>query len=191
MDKEQALKLVKPHLSQKRYQHTKRVLTTALELAQRYDVDEEETMLASVFHDYAKYRPLDEMSHIIKQNELPIDLLSFHHELWHGPVASILVETEIGITNQRVKDAIYWHTTGRGNMSELEKVVYLADYIEPGRSFPGLSLIQKKAKEDLDEACFMAVRNTIQFLLERERLIYPETINMYNHLKRILEESNL
>ena len=191
MDKEQALKLVKPHLSQKRYQHTKRVLTTALELAQRYDVDEEETMLASAFHDYAKYRPLDEMSHIIKQNELPIDLLSFHHELWHGPVASILVETEIGITNQRVKDAIYWHTTGRGNMSELEKVVYLADYIEPGRSFPGLSLIQKKAKEDLDEACFMAVRNTIQFLLERERLIYPETINMYNHLKRILEESNL
>ncbi|NMA89987.1 MAG: HD domain-containing protein [Amphibacillus sp.] len=191
MDKEQALKLVKPHLSQKRYQHTKRVLTTALELAQRYDVDEEETMLASVFHDYAKYRPLDEMSHIIKQKELPIDLLSFHHELWHGPVASILVETEIGITNQRVKDAIYWHTTGRGNMSELEKVVYLADYIEPGRSFPGLSLIQKKAKEDLDEACFMAVRNTIQFLLERERLIYPETINMYNHLKRILEESNL
>ncbi|BAM47217.1 bis(5'-nucleosyl)-tetraphosphatase (symmetrical) YqeK [Amphibacillus xylanus] len=191
MDKEQALKLVKPHLSQKRYQHTKRVLTTALELAQRYDVDEEETMLAAVFHDYAKYRPLDEMSHIIKQNELPIDLLSFHHELWHGPVASILVETEIGITNQQVKDAIYWHTTGRGNMSELEKVVYLADYIEPGRSFPGLSLIQKKAKEDLDEACFMAVRNTIQFLLERERLIYPETINMYNHLKRILEESNL
>lgn len=191
MDKEQALKLVKPHLSQKRYQHTKRVLTTALELAQRYDVDEEETMLAAVFHDYAKYRPLDEMSHIIKQKELPIDLLSFHHELWHGPVASILVETEIGITNQRVKDAIYWHTTGRGNMSELEKVVYLADYIEPGRSFPGLSLIQKKAKEDLDEACFMAVRNTIQFLLERERLIYPETINMYNHLKRILEESNL
>lgn len=191
MDKEQALKLVKPHLSQKRYQHTKRVLTTALELAQRYDVDEEETMLAAVFHDYAKYRPLDEMSHIIKQNELPIDLLSFHHELWHGPVASILVETEIGITNQQVKDAIYWHTTGRGNMSELEKVVYLADYIEPGRSFPGLSLIQQKAKEDLDEACFMAVRNTIQFLLERERLIYPETINMYNHLKRILEESNL
>lgn len=191
MDKEQALKLVKPHLSQKRYQHTKRVLTTALELAQRYDVDEEETMLAAVFHDYAKYRPLDEMSHIIKQNDLPLDLLSFHHELWHGPVASILVETEIGITNQQVKDAIYWHTTGRGNMSELEKVVYLADYIEPGRSFPGLSLIQKKAKEDLDEACFMAVRNTIQFLLERERLIYPETINMYNHLKRILEESNL
>lgn len=191
MDKEQALKLVKPHLSQKRYQHTKRVLTTALELAQRYDVDEEETMLAAVFHDYAKYRPLDEMSHIIKQNDLPLDLLSFHHELWHGPVASILVETEIGITNQQVKDAIYWHTTGRGNMSELEKVVYLADYIEPGRSFPGLSLIQQKAKEDLDEACFMAVRNTIQFLLERERLIYPETINMYNHLKRILEESNL
>lgn len=190
MDQEHALKLVKPHLNQTRYEHTKRVLKTALILADIYRVDREDTMLAAIFHDYAKYRPLDEMIKIIKNHGLRADLLSFHHELWHGPVASILVETELGIEKQSIKDAIYWHTTGHGQMTDLEKIIYLADYIEPGRNFPGLNLIQKKAGEDLNEACFMAVRNSMRFLVERERLVYPETLNMYNQLKRKLEETN-
>ncbi len=190
MDQEHALKLVKPHLNQTRYEHTKRVLKTALILADIYRVDREDTMLAAIFHDYAKYRPLDEMIAIIKNHGLRADLLSFHHELWHGPVASILVETELGIEKQSIKDAIYWHTTGHGQMTDLEKIIYLADYIEPGRNFPGLNLIQKKAGEDLNEACFMAVRNSMRFLVERERLVYPETLNMYNQLKRKLEETN-
>ena len=190
MDQEKALKLVKPHLNQTRYEHTKRVLKTALILADMYRVDREDTMLAAIFHDYAKYRPLDEMITIIKDQNLSTDLLSFHHELWHGPVGSILVEKELGIEKQSIKDAIYWHTTGHGQMTDLEKIIYLADYIEPGRNFPGLNLIQKKAGENLNEACFMAVRNSMRFLVERERLIYPETLHMYNQLKRKLEESN-
>ncbi|HHU20088.1 MAG TPA: HD domain-containing protein [Bacilli bacterium] len=190
MDKEQALKLLKPHLNQTRYDHTKRVLQTALTLANIYQVDRNDTMLAAIFHDYAKYRPLDEMIEIIKTNYLPVDLLSFHHELWHGPVGSILVDKELGIEKQSIKDAIYWHTTGHGQMNNLEKIIYLADYIEPGRHFSGLDLIRKKAVENLNEACFMAVRNSMKFLVERERLIYPETLNMYNQLKRKLEESN-
>lgn len=190
MDKDQALKLVKPHLIQTRYEHTERVMQTALTLAEIYQINQKEAMLAAVFHDYAKYRPLEEMIQIIKDYQLPDDLLSFHHELWHGPVASILVETELKIENQAIKDAIYWHTTGHGQMSGLEKIIYLADYIEPGRDFPGLDAIRKTAIENLDEACFMAVRQSMNFLLSRERLIYPETLNMYNQLKRKLEESN-
>lgn len=190
MDKNQALKLVKPHLNQTRYDHTKRVMETALTLADIYSVDREDTMLAAIFHDYAKYRSLDEMIDVIKSNDLPTDLLSFHHELWHGPVASILVEKELGIDKQAIKDAIYWHTTGHANMTDLEKIIYLADYIEPGRKIKGLDLIRKKAIEHLDEACFMAVRNGMRFLINRERLIYPETLSMYNHLKRQMEESN-
>ncbi|WP_440895908.1 bis(5'-nucleosyl)-tetraphosphatase (symmetrical) YqeK [Amphibacillus sp. Q70] len=190
MDKDQALKLVKPHLIQTRYEHTERVMQTALTLAEIYQIDQEEAMLAAVFHDYAKYRPLEEMIQIIKDYQLPDDLLSFHHELWHGPVASILVETELNIGNQAIKEAIYWHTTGHGQMSPLEKIIYLADYIEPGRDFPGLDMIRKTAIENLDEACFMAVRQSMNYLLSHERLIYPETLNMYNQLKRKLEESN-
>lgn len=190
MDKDQVLKLVKPHLNETRYDHTERVMETAITLADVFQVNQEEAMLAAVFHDYAKYRPLKEMVQIIKDFQLPEDLLSFHHELWHGPVASILVETELGIDNQAIKDAIYWHTTGHGQMTNLEKIIYLADYIEPGRHFPGLDIIRKVATKNLDEACFMAVRNSMTFLLSRERLIYPETLNMYNQLKRNLEELN-
>lgn len=190
MDKNEALKIVRPHLNQTRYDHTKRVLKTALTLADIFDINRKETMLAAIFHDYAKYRPLDEMIEVIKTNHLSLDLLSFHHELWHGPVASILVEKELGIENPAIKDAIYWHTTGHASMTDLEKVIYLADYIEPARKFTGIEMIRKTAVEDLGEACFMAVRNSMRFLIERERLIYPETLNMYNDLKRQLEESN-
>jgi len=190
MDKNQALKLVRPHLNQTRYEHTERVMQTALQLAKIYHVDQHEVMIAAIFHDYAKYRPLEEMAQIIKDHGLPSDLLDFHHELWHGPVGSILVETELGIDNQAIKEAIFWHTTGHSQMTKLEKIIYLADYIEPGRSFPGINLIRKKAQESLDEACFMAVKNSISFLLSRERLIYPATLNMYNHLKRKMEELN-
>lgn len=190
MDKIDALQTVKPHLTASRFAHTERVTETALVLAERFDVDKEETMLAAVFHDYAKYRDLDEMAQIIRKHQLPNDLLSYHHELWHGPVASILVETELNIYNPAVKDAIYWHTTGHALMTKLEKIIYLADYIEPGRNFAGLDVVRKQAASNLNEACFMAVRNGMKFLLENERLIYPETLNMYNDLKRKLEESN-
>lgn len=190
MDKSEALLLVKPHLKTSRYHHTKRVLETALNLAAIYDIDQTDTMLAAIFHDYAKYRSIDEMKEIIITYQLPNDLLSFHHELWHGPVGSILVDKELGVDRQEVKDAIYWHTTGHAQMTDLEKIIYLADYIEPARKFKGIEAIRKKARENLDEACFMAVRNGMHFLIERKRLIYPETLNMYNDLKRKMEESN-
>ncbi|MBM7541698.1 bis(5'-nucleosyl)-tetraphosphatase (symmetrical) YqeK [Amphibacillus cookii] len=190
MDKSSALKAVKPHLTASRFAHTERVTETALILADRFEVDKGETVLAAIFHDYAKYRDLDEMAQIIRKHQLPNDLLSYHHELWHGPVASILVETELNINNPAVKEAIYWHTTGHASMTKLEKIIYLADYIEPGRDFEGLDAVRKQAESNLNEACFMAVRNGMRFLLENERLIYPETLNMYNDLKRKLEESN-
>lgn len=189
MDKNKVLELVKPKLTAARFAHTERVVETALELARLYDVNQEDTILAAALHDYAKYRDVNEMANIIKEHQLPLDLLSYHHELWHGPVASILIETELSIANEAVQSAIFWHTTGSEGMTELEKVIYLADYIEPGRDFAGIETVRKKAYEHLNEACFLAVRNTIQFLAGREYLIYPETLKMYNDLKRKLEET--
>ncbi|SEO32887.1 putative HD superfamily hydrolase of NAD metabolism [Amphibacillus marinus] len=189
MNKASALARVKPQLNASRYAHTERVTDVAIALADRFDVDQEQAMLAAVFHDYAKYRDLTEMEEIIRTFRLPIDLLSYHHELWHGPVASVLLENELGIVDEAIKNAVFWHTTGHAHMSMLEKVIYLADYIEPGRNFTGIDHVRKKAETSLNEACFMAVRNSIKFLIEHERLIYPETLNMYNDLKRKLEET--
>ncbi|RKQ37850.1 bis(5'-nucleosyl)-tetraphosphatase (symmetrical) YqeK [Oceanobacillus halophilus] len=177
-----AIEVVKPHLTQKRFEHTLRVRDTAVKLAEKYGESKLKAELAAVFHDYCKYRSLDEMERIIKMDPLPKDLLKFHHELWHGPVASILIEKEYGIKDNDVQRAIYYHTTGRANMSKLEMIIFLADYIEPGREFPGLQEVREVAETNLVHACWMTSKNMISFLMSKNAIIYPDTFYAYNDL---------
>lgn len=186
MERSKGLALVQPHLTKERYEHTIRVTDTALQLAEHYHESKKAVMLAAIFHDYAKYRDLDEMRHIIKTTDLPKELLTYHHELWHGPVGARLVQKEVGIQDEAILSAIEWHTTGKAKMSLMDKIIYLADYIEPGRDFPGLDRVRHEANNNIDLACFLAVKNTINYLLTHNRSIYPETLNMYNDLNRKL-----
>lgn len=182
MEREQALKIVKAQLTEHRYQHTLGVMETAIDLAIRYGVDEKKAEIAAIFHDYAKFRPKDEMKEIIVTQKMPNDLLEYNTELWHAPVGAYLAEVEAGITDQEVLDAIRFHTSGRRGMTKLEKVIYLADYIEPGRHFPGVEEVRDMAKINLDAALIKSVQNTILFLMKKNQAIYPETFHTYNDL---------
>lgn len=184
MNRQSALELLKPHLTQSRYDHTVRVTDVAIKLAEHYQVDSSKVELAAIFHDYAKYRDLEEMEQIILQSNLPRDLLHFHTELWHGPVGAILVKQEIGITDLDILSGIHWHTTGKAHMSTFEKIIFIADYIEPGREFPGIHEVRQQAEQDLNKACFLALQNTITFLVKKQQLIYPDTFHAYNYFKR-------
>ncbi|SET62003.1 putative HD superfamily hydrolase of NAD metabolism [Oceanobacillus limi] len=190
MNRQEVIEIIEPHLTKERFEHTLRVAETAVGLAKMYGESKEKAELASLFHDYAKYRPLDEMERIIKTNYLPKDLLQYHHELWHGPVGSILIEQEYGIVDEEVKSAIYYHTTGRSNMTKLDMIVFVADYIEPGRSFPGLEEVREKAQEDLVQTAWMVSRNTISFLMSKHSRIYPDTFHAYNDLTKQLNGGN-
>lgn len=176
----EAINYVKPHLTVERFDHTVRVAETAVKLAELYDQPSDKVEIAAVFHDYAKYRPIDEMKRWIINSTLPKDLLKYHHELWHGPVASLLLDREYGIDDLEIRNAIQYHTTGRTNMSKIEMIVFLADYIEPGRSFSGLDEVREAAKHDLIQACWMVSRNTIYFLMQKNVTIYPDTFHAYN-----------
>jgi predicted HD superfamily hydrolase involved in NAD metabolism len=182
MEREQALKMVKIQLTEHRYQHTLGVMETAISLARKYGVDEKKAELAAIFHDYAKFRPKDEMKEIIVSQEMPKDLLEYNSELWHAPVGAYLAEAEAEISDKEVLDAIRFHTSGRRGMTKLEKVIYLADYIEPGRHFPGVEEVRDLAKINLDDALIKSVQNTIMFLLKKNQAIYPETFHTYNDL---------
>ncbi|MCP6368247.1 bis(5'-nucleosyl)-tetraphosphatase (symmetrical) YqeK, partial [Klebsiella pneumoniae] len=81
-------------------------------------------------------------------------------ELWHAPVGAFLVRNEVGITDKEVLDAIAYHTSGRPGMTLLEKIVYVADYIEPGRRFPGVDEVRELAKKDLNAALIQSLKNT-------------------------------
>ena len=182
MDRETALKIVKEHLTEHRYQHTIGVMETAILLARKYGADEKKAELAAIFHDYAKFRPKDEMQQIIVEQKLEPELLNFNSELWHAPVGAFLVEKEAGITDKEILNAIRYHTSGRSGMTLLEKVIYLADYIEPGRHFPGVDEVRAMAKVDFELALTQAVKNTILFLMKKSQPVYPDTFYTYNDL---------
>ncbi len=182
MDREKALEIVKAQLTEHRYIHTLGVMETAIELADRYGASKEKAELAAIFHDYAKFRSKDEMREIVMQQGMPESLLHYGTELLHAPVGAYLVKEEAGIEDLEVLEAIAYHTTGRAAMGTLEKIIFLADYIEPGRNFPGVDEVRKQAKENLNLACIQALKNTVGFLMKQNQLIYPETIYTYNSL---------
>jgi predicted HD superfamily hydrolase involved in NAD metabolism len=182
MNREKALRLVREQLTEHRYIHTIGVMDTSIELAKKYGVDENKAELAAIFHDYAKFRDKEEMRNIILEQNMPQDLLAHHDELWHAPVGAYLVEKEVGIKDKDVLEAIKCHTSGKINMTSLDKVLYVADYIEPGRDFPGVEEVRESAKASLDIAMIQAMKNTISYLLKRNQPIYPDTFHAYNDM---------
>jgi len=182
MERMKALEIVKEQLTDHRYQHTIGVLETALQLASKYGADEKKTELAAIFHDYAKFRSKEEMKQIIIQEKMPEELLDYNSELWHAPVGAFLVEKEVGITDSDVIEAIRYHTSGRPEMTVLEKIIYVADYIEPGRVFPGVDEVRELANQDLDQALLQSIQNSIVFLVKQKRAVFPLTLQTYNNL---------
>lgn len=187
MNIDAAIAYVKPQLKTKRFDHTLRVAEVAVELANKYQVSQKDAELAALFHDYAKNRSHAELRRSIIRSRLPKDVLKYHYELWHGPAGSILVEQECGIKDSSILQAIRFHTTGRANMSELEKIIFVADYIEPFRNFPGVEEVRQMAREDLLTAAWLVSRNTIQYLISNKAQIYPDTFYAYNDLTNKLE----
>lgn len=182
MEREQALRIVSEQITEHRYVHTLGVMETAIHLAQRYGEDSKKTEVAAIFHDYAKFRSKDEMRKIIVDQRMPSQLLEHNSELWHAPVGAYLVESEVGITDNDVLNAIRYHTSGRPNMTLLEKIIYVADYIEPGRQFPGVEEVRGIASINLDQALIKSIKNTMVFLLKKDQAIYPDTLQTYNSL---------
>jgi predicted HD superfamily hydrolase involved in NAD metabolism len=182
MDREQALEIVKPQLTEHRYVHTIGVMETAIMLAEKYGADRKKAELAAIFHDYAKFRPKEEMRQIIVDQKMPNILLEFNSELWHAPVGAFLAEKEAGIKDGEILDAIRFHTSGRVGMTLLDKIIYLADYIEPGRHFPGVDEVRDLAEKDLDIALIQSMKNTILFLIKKNQQVFPDTFNAYNSI---------
>lgn len=194
MDLDVLLQATKNELPLSRWEHTLRVKETAEKLAMREGVDLHKTRVAAILHDYCKFWPDDQLIHWIKTRSLPEDLLTYHKELWHAFVGAEAAASLFGIEDEDILNAIRYHTTAREHMSKLEKIIWLADYIEPGRKFPGVDEVRTLAEANLDQAILKALNNTIIFLIERGQKIYPLTVSARNHFleqvqKQLREES--
>ncbi|WP_141499794.1 bis(5'-nucleosyl)-tetraphosphatase (symmetrical) YqeK [Paenibacillus luteus] len=182
MNRDEMIAKVKAEMPERRWLHTQGVMETAVILAKRYDEDPVRAELAAILHDVAKYWPTEKMAQIIRERALPSELLLYDKELWHAPVGAWVAEHEYGVSDQEVLDAIRYHTSGRRGMSKLEKIVCLADYMEPGRDFPGVSLIRELSEQDLNQALVAGFNSTISFLLEKKKRIFPLTVEARNGL---------
>ena len=153
-------------LDPKRYEHTLGVAYTASCLAMCHGADPVKAKVAGLLHDSAKCMTNEKMIAICEKNHLPISQVEWENPfLLHAKVGSYLAKSEYHITDQDILNAILYHTTGRPGMSLLEKIVYMADYIEPSRKqAPHLSDIRKLAFHDLDEALFLILKDTLEYL---------------------------
>ncbi|MGX7419495.1 bis(5'-nucleosyl)-tetraphosphatase (symmetrical) YqeK [Carnobacterium gallinarum] len=167
-------------MSERRFKHVLGVEEMAIALAGRYGGDSEAASIAALTHDYAKERDKDEMREIIRKEQFDLELLEYGSEIWHGPVGAYLVEKELGIEDEDILNAIRHHTVGASEMSLLEKIIYVADFVEPGRDFPGVAEARKLAITDLDAAVAYETKHTLSYLIEQNNKIYPLTIATYN-----------
>jgi len=182
MDREQLIETVRTQMPEKRWQHTLGVMETAVVLARRFGADPLKADLAAIVHDYCKYWPIKEQERIVRENGLPQDLLDYGPELLHSHAGAFIAKTQLGIDDEEVLDAIRYHTSGRERMTLLDKVVCLADYIEPGRDFPAVHNIRQIAEHSLERALAASFDSTLAFLLDKGKLIYPLTILSRNGL---------
>lgn len=180
----------KKELSPARFEHTLRVKETAVKFATKMGIDKEKTSIAAILHDYCKFWSKEKLRFWIQEYQLPDDLLGYHWELWHAPVGAKVAAVRFGITDKEILQAIHYHTTGRPQMSELEKVIFLADLVEPGRNFPGVEKLRVYAEVNFDQAILKAVDHTICFLVEKKQKIYPLTFLARNYFLEVVNEKD-
>lgn len=171
------------HLGEELYRHSVGVAETAAALSLRYGADRQKACLAGLLHDYARGYTREQMLEKARSANLILDPLTLSEtRLLHAPVGAALLRMELGIDDPEIISAVTYHTTGRRKMSLLEKVVYLADFIEPNRDFPGIGLLRKLAHENLDAALLSAVDLTIKSVLERGLPLHPRSVRFRNSL---------
>ena len=177
-------------IPKKRYYHTLSVAYLAASLAMCYEEDASKAMAAGLLHDIAKYIPAEEAIRQCKNfNILISEVEGRNPYLIHGKLGAHYAKTKYGIEDQAILDAITYHTTGRPNMTLLEKIVFLSDYIEIHRNQPTkpeLDKIRCIAFKQLDLAVFYALDNTLQYLTNSHREIDQLTVVTYEYYKKEL-----
>jgi putative HD superfamily hydrolase of NAD metabolism len=178
---------VKKILSMERFLHSEAVAQTAKELAEQWQLDTRKAYLAGILHDIAKEISLEEMqSYLCAEEICPEEWLS--KNLLHSKVGAIIAKEAFGIEDSEILAAIRNHTIGGENLEPLSKILYIADFIAPGRKQAGVNEVRKLAKIDLDRALLEVYSRTILYLENKGYWIHPASLAGYQaELKKIKE----
>ena len=159
-------KKIKAVMTKSRYEHTLGVEFTAAAMAMKYGADIEKAELAGLLHDCAKC--IDDEDKLDECKKYKVELTDIEKRnpfLIHSKLGAVHAKELYGVNDKEILSAIRFHTTGRPDMTLLEKIIFIADYIEPGRDkAKNLSEIRKMSFEDIDEAMYMILKDTLTYL---------------------------
>lgn len=182
--------ILKDQLDEARMTHTMGVMYTAAALAMRYDFDIEKAMLAGILHDCAKCVPSKEKIALCEQYGVDISEIEYKNPgLLHAKLGAVFAKEKYGIDDQEILDSIESHTTGRPAMTMLDKIIYIADFIEPGRrELPNMAEVRQMAFSDIDECLYKRLKDSLSYLESQDMPIDPMTEKTYYYYKEILHK---
>lgn len=168
-------------MSEMRFAHTMGVAEEAKRLAEIWNVNPEKAYLAGLIHDVAKELPFSEAKRMIEtsgligENDIFPDSVALH-----GFMAAHIAKTKLNITDEDVLNAARYHTTGRVGMSTLEKIIYVADFTEQGRTYPEAKEVREISEKDLDAAVLREADHVIKFIIDSGRVLCTTTVEVRN-----------
>jgi len=186
---EELFSALKERVSSSRYQHSKRVFSAAVELAEIHNADLKKVKKASVLHDIAKALTLEEIKKIIENSSWKIDSLEFSlSSVLHAPAAAEIAKNEFAVDDYDILEAIRYHTLGHPEMGLTAQIIYAADFIEAGRDFNGLNKIRKEVRKDLVKGIYLISSSSIKFQINSDNAVHPYTNDLRN--KYLLKRSD-
>ena len=185
---EDLYKEIESILSKERFNHSKGVVDRALEYASIYNIDKEKVKLTAISHDIAKELDREEVEKYIDKYRIELDEVEkIAPNLWHAKIGAHICKDKYNFDEDMI-NAIMYHTTGRANMSMLEKIIYLADATEASREYDDIDWYVDLIKKDIDKGMLEVCKWVINDLLKKNKSIHNNSINCYNYY---LKEKNL
>ena len=180
---------LKNTLSARRYDHSIGVMEAAVKMAEYFGADVEEARIAGLLHDCAKEIEKDEALKMCDELGIFIDEEKrLQKGLLHADLGAEIMKREYGIDDDEIYSAVKCHTMGKNDMSMLDKILYLADFIEVNRrDFEGLSELRKVCFEDLDVAMLMAINLSISFVISKGKTLHKQTTDTKLYFERIID----
>ncbi len=175
--------LIENRLSPKRFLHSMNVAKECVKLAEKYGGDKQKAYLAGILHDIMKEEKPEIQLQTLYHSDIMVDAVTENAQpLWHAKAGAIYCEQVLKIKDSDVLNAISFHTTARADMSQLEKILYLADYIGEERDYPDVDIMRKETWASMERGMEYALVYSICDLAKRKKAIHKDTIEAYNQL---------
>lgn len=175
--------LLKERLDEYRFVHSLNVAKAARELAVLFGADEEKAYVAGLLHDATKCEKKENQLQMLKKGGIILSQVEENNpKLWHAMTAPLYLKDVLGIEDEEILSAVRYHTTGKRDMSLLDMIVYIADYISEERNYPDVEVMRSFSRESLEKGALYSLKYTLNKLSRDELVIHNDSLSFYNDL---------